>query len=42
MKPPPALATNGTGVDAQENLFGATNVNATLGHGGLEQPVVRE
>jgi len=32
---PTAHAQNGTGVDAQENLFGATNIHAVTGHGGL-------
>jgi len=30
-----AEGANGTGIDAMENVFGATNVNAITGHGGL-------
>lgn len=31
-----------TGIDAQENLFGATNINATTGHGGLTAGISAE
>ncbi len=36
----PAFAQ--TGIDAQENVFGATNIHAVVGHGGLTAGVSRE
>ncbi len=32
----------GTGIDAQENVFGATNINAVVGHGRLTAGISRE
>ena len=31
-----------TGIDAQENVFGATNINAVVGHGGLTAGISRD
>lgn len=42
LSPVSAVAQNGTGVDAQENVFGATNINATTGHGRVTVGVSRE
>ncbi len=37
-----AAAHNGTGIDAQENVFGATNINAVTGHGRLTAGISRD
>lgn len=37
-----AFANNGTGIDAQENVFGATNVHAITGHGRLTAGVSQD
>jgi hypothetical protein len=36
------LAQNGTGIDAQENVFGATNIHAVTGHGRMSVGVSRD
>ena len=37
-----AAANNGTGLDAQENVFGATNIQAVTGHGRLTVGISRD
>ena len=37
-----AAAGNGTGIDAQENVFGATNIHAVTGHGRLTAGISRD